>query len=58
MHPARAQEFCGRAFSREEFLSLIQEIVETCGGVSRTELAHTVPSWRVKVRDRWIGWDF
>lgn len=41
MHPARAQEFCGRAFSREE-VALIQEVVETCGGVSFTELAHTV----------------
>jgi len=41
MHPARAQEFCGREFSREE-VALIQEIVEACGGVSFTELAHTV----------------
>jgi hypothetical protein len=38
---ARAQRFCGRNFSREE-VCLIQEIVETCGGVSRTELAYTV----------------
>lgn len=41
MLAARVQRFCGREFSREE-VSLIQEIVETCGGVSRTELAHTV----------------
>ena len=41
MLAARAQRFCGREFSRQEVL-LIQEIAETCGGVSRTELAHTV----------------
>ena len=41
MLPARAQTFCGRAFSRQE-VALVQEIVETCGGVSFTELAHTV----------------
>jgi len=35
------QRFCGREFIREE-LSLIQEVVETCAGISRTELAHTV----------------
>lgn len=33
--------FCGREFAREE-LSLIQEVVETCTGISRTELSHTV----------------
>ncbi len=42
MHTARdPQKFCGREFTREE-VSLIQEVVETCGGISRTELAHTV----------------
>jgi len=35
------QRFCGREFTREE-LSLIQEVVETCAGISRTELSHTV----------------
>ncbi len=35
------QSFCGREFSTEE-LSLIQEVVETCSGLSRLELAHTV----------------
>jgi hypothetical protein len=35
------QRFCGREFSAEEVL-LIQEVVETCSGISRLELAHTV----------------
>jgi len=35
------QRFCGREFTRQE-LSLVQEVVETCAGISRTELAHTV----------------
>ena len=35
------QRFCGREFTREE-LCLIQEVVGTCAGISRTELAHTV----------------
>jgi hypothetical protein len=35
------QRFCGREFSAEE-VSLIQEVVETCSGISRLELAHTV----------------
>jgi len=35
------QRFCGREFTREE-VSLIREVVETCGGISRTELSHTV----------------
>lgn len=34
-------KFCGREFSTQEFL-LIQEVVETCGGISRLELAQTV----------------
>ena len=35
------QRFCGREFTGEE-LSLIQEVVESCAGISRTELAYTV----------------
>jgi hypothetical protein len=35
------QRFCGREFTPEEVL-LIQEVVQTCAGISRTELAHTV----------------
>lgn len=35
------QIFCGREFTAEE-VSLIQEVVDTCGGISRRELAHTV----------------
>jgi len=35
------QRFCGREFTRQE-LCLIQEVVETCARISRTELAHTV----------------
>ena len=35
------QSFCGREFTTED-VSLIQEIVETCAGLSRLELAHTV----------------
>ena len=35
------QRFCGREFTGEE-VSLIQEVVETCAGISRLELAHTV----------------
>ena len=35
------QSFCGREFTTED-VSLIQEVVETCAGISRLELAHTV----------------
>jgi len=35
------QRFCGREFTAAEVL-LIQEVVETCAGISRLELAHTV----------------
>ena len=35
------QSFCGREFTAED-MSLIQEIVDTCRGISRRELAHTV----------------
>jgi len=42
MHTAKDRySFCGREFTREEVL-LIREVVETCRGISRTELAHTV----------------
>ncbi|UCF94056.1 MAG: DUF4338 domain-containing protein [Desulfobacterales bacterium] len=42
MQTAKDQlSFCGREFSTEE-VSLIQEVVETCAGLSRLELAHTV----------------
>jgi hypothetical protein len=37
----KPKRFCGRDFTEDE-LSLIQEIVGTCGGISRRELAHTV----------------
>ncbi len=35
------QKLCGREFTAKE-VSLIQEVVETCAGISRLELAHTV----------------
>jgi hypothetical protein len=35
------QRFCGRDFDADE-VEMIQEIVATCGGISRRELAHTV----------------
>ena len=38
---SRSQQFCGRAFTPEE-LSLVHEVVTTCGGISRKELAYTV----------------
>ena len=42
MHPAKDyKSFCGREFTAEE-VSMIKEVVETCTGISRTELAHTV----------------
>jgi hypothetical protein len=52
------QRFCGREFSAEE-VSLIHEIVETCSGLSRFELANTVcellewkrPSGGLKARE-------
>jgi len=50
--------FCGREFTPKE-LSLIREVVETCAGISRTELSHTVcellewrrPNGRLKSRE-------
>jgi len=52
------QRSCGREFSPEE-VSIIQEVVDTCGGISRNELAHTVcellewkrPNGRLKSRE-------
>ena len=52
------QTFSGREFSAEE-VSLIREVVETCAGISRQELALTVcellewkrPSGRLKARE-------
>lgn len=42
MQTATAQhKFCGREFSAEE-VSLIREVVKTCAGISRLELAQTV----------------
>jgi hypothetical protein len=37
----KPQTFCGRNFSTEDLL-MIQEVVTTCGGISRYELAHTI----------------
>ncbi len=37
----KQQSFCGREFSAKE-VSLIQEVVQTCAGISRKELANTV----------------
>ena len=37
----KQQRFCGREFSAKE-VSLIQEVVQTCAGISRKELANTV----------------
>lgn len=39
--PRESPKFCGREFTWEE-LSLIQEVVRSCAGISRLELAHTV----------------
>ncbi len=58
MQTIKQQTFCGREFSGEE-ISLIQEIVGTCGGISRNELANTVcellewkrPNERLKSRE-------
>ncbi|MBW1993720.1 MAG: DUF4338 domain-containing protein [Deltaproteobacteria bacterium] len=52
------QSYFGREFTAEE-VSLIKDVVETCTGVSRTELAHTVcellewkrPNGRLKGRE-------
>ncbi|MFH0998065.1 MAG: Druantia anti-phage system protein DruA [Pseudomonadota bacterium] len=52
------QRFCDREFTAQE-VSMIQEVVQTCKGLSRLELAHTVcelldwkrPSGRLKARE-------
>jgi hypothetical protein len=42
MHPAEKQQrICGRQFSTQE-VALIQEVVTSCAGISRNELAHTI----------------
>lgn len=41
MDTIKQQKFCGKDVTTEEIL-LIQEIVNTCKGISRNELAHTV----------------
>lgn len=41
MQAIKQETFCGRTFTGEE-ITLIQEIVDTCGGISRRELANTV----------------
>ena len=58
MKTIKQQIFCGREFTGEE-ISLIKEVVVTCGGISRYELANTVcellewkrPSERLKARE-------
>jgi len=58
MQTIKQQTFCGREFTGDEGL-LIQEVVATCGGISRRELAHTVcellewkrPNDRLKARE-------
>ena len=58
MQTIKQQTFCGRDFTGEDIL-LIQEVVDTCGGISRRELAHTVcellewkrPNDRLKARE-------
>jgi hypothetical protein len=55
---SRAATFCGRAFTPDE-ISMIQEVAETCSGLTRTELANTVcdllewerPNGRLKARE-------
>lgn len=37
----KPEKFCGRTFSMDE-LMMIREVVSTCNGLSRAELAHTV----------------
>ena len=41
MHPVSSERFCGRTFTGDE-VDQIKEIVSTCSGISRTELASTV----------------
>lgn len=54
----KSQQFCGRAFTEEE-VALIREVVTTCGGISRMELANTAcelldwkrPGGKLKARE-------
>jgi hypothetical protein len=41
MHQVSSQRYCGRTFTGDE-VDQIKEIVSTCNGISRTELASTV----------------
>lgn len=41
MPSIKQQTFCGRKFTNKD-ISLIHDIIATCGGISRRELAHTV----------------
>ena len=58
MQNIKKRTFCGRTFTNKEF-SLIKEIIGTCGGISRRELAHTVcellewtrPNGKLKARE-------
>lgn len=58
MQTIKRETFCGREFTVRE-ISLIQEVVATCGGISRRELAHTAcelldwkrPNGRLKARE-------
>jgi hypothetical protein len=37
----KTRQFCGRQFTPEE-MTLVCEVVSTCGGISRRELAYTL----------------
>jgi len=58
MQTIKQQTFCGREFTGKE-ISLIQDVVASCGGISRHELANTVcellewkrPTERLKARE-------
>ena len=41
MSDASGHAFCGRAFTADE-IAAMREVVETCGGLTRHELAHTL----------------
>ena len=58
MQSIKQKTFCGREFTNDD-ISLIKEIVGSCGGISRRELAHTVcellewkrPNGKLKARE-------
>ena len=54
MQTIKQQTFCGREFIDKE-ISLIQEVVATCGGISRHELACTVCELLEVDRQRFYG---